>query len=801
MPRVKTSTSQKRRYKNALSPFSPIFTLWKTIWTSISKYLSHKPAIGYVIITLSLMMGVFFMEKGSDIFQASILKETIVFDGTAMPFKQIPDWYAVGGKNTKLFSEYAPSELLPAPQYDLSVLQSSSENRATVNAKITYSIVYMGNYKMDHIESGGSHPGVDIKLPEGTPLYAVANGVVVKAEEKTTGFGNNIVLRHDNVPSYGTLYSGYAHLSDLKVSVGQVVKKGDHIGNSGNTGSSTAPHLHFQIDRDSAPWHPWWPFSTEDAKNAGVSFWEGTNIGLGQSEALKKTIHPMAFVQNHLSYTSSEKPASGQTEASSIDMSISEKEVQQGGSFSLSLRILDANGNLLTKENGNIELSSTDHDIVLPTLRLQNGAANITLTSKNVGRVYVDAKYKTLQKRVSVKVVASSAINTPSPSEKSDKVSVQDGDFAAFEISGASQGVVGKTILLDIRAIDTNGNRTKNVPTKGGFPVETENGTVSKTLLTYKDFQNGLTTLEFVPSERGKASVSIGSAKWEAFVGIGVSQNMAEIAAFSIEGDSYVKGVPNDFFVIAIDANGEQTAQSPFGTITVELSSGQGEVTTQKLSEKDFKNGRAKIVIIPESERISIRAKGGVIVGEKKFSLDRSKVFHDVSLSDPHARAIGYLKESGVINGYADGTFQPKKTVSRAETLKMIFLAFGVEEKQSSKSIFSDIKSEEWYTPFVLSASAIGLVNGYFDGTFRPAQTIVRGEYFKVLLKTIEAPVSAEVDTPPFVDISESDWEAPYAKYAKNEALLDFGTKFYPTQNITREEVAESIYRIIKEQE
>lgn len=92
-----------------------------------------------------------------------------------------------------------------------------------------------------------------------------------------------IIIRHDNVPYEGktqTLYSSYLHLSSIDIAEGTKVKKGQMIGKVGSTGISTAPHLHFQIDRDDAPFHPYWPFTMEDARNAGLSFFDAISAGL-----------------------------------------------------------------------------------------------------------------------------------------------------------------------------------------------------------------------------------------------------------------------------------------------------------------------------------------------------------------------------------------------------------------------------------------------------------------------------------------------------------------------------------------
>jgi len=98
----------------------------------------------------------------------------------------------------------------------------------------------------------GSHPGVDIALPVGTPVKAVAAGAVVFCEWRV-GWGNLVVIEH-NIPHLGTVYSCYGHLSSITAAKGPV-KKGAVIGYSGSSGAPY-PHLHFQIDRNSFPYYP-----------------------------------------------------------------------------------------------------------------------------------------------------------------------------------------------------------------------------------------------------------------------------------------------------------------------------------------------------------------------------------------------------------------------------------------------------------------------------------------------------------------------------------------------------------------
>ena len=87
------------------------------------------------------------------------------------------------------------------------------------------------------------HFGVDLVAPKGTPVKATADGII--EEVKTgEGYGKLIRIRHDE--EYTTLYS---QLDEFKVEVGQKVKKGDVIALSGNSGRSTAPHLHYEVIR------------------------------------------------------------------------------------------------------------------------------------------------------------------------------------------------------------------------------------------------------------------------------------------------------------------------------------------------------------------------------------------------------------------------------------------------------------------------------------------------------------------------------------------------------------------------
>ncbi|WP_300570907.1 M23 family metallopeptidase [Flavobacterium sp.] len=89
------------------------------------------------------------------------------------------------------------------------------------------------------------HKGMDFTAPTGTPVYATGDGIVERADNTASGFGNHIVIRHGY--GYETLY---AHLSRYNKRAGQHVNRGDVIGFVGSTGRSEAPHCHYEVHKN-----------------------------------------------------------------------------------------------------------------------------------------------------------------------------------------------------------------------------------------------------------------------------------------------------------------------------------------------------------------------------------------------------------------------------------------------------------------------------------------------------------------------------------------------------------------------
>jgi murein DD-endopeptidase MepM/ murein hydrolase activator NlpD len=107
-------------------------------------------------------------------------------------------------------------------------------------------------YRIDPVyKTTKFHAGLDFAAPQGSPVYATADGVVTVAGNLGNGFGNHVVINHGF--SYETLYG---HMVRVKARVGQKVRRGEVIGWVGSTGKSTGPHLHYEVHKNGVDMNP-----------------------------------------------------------------------------------------------------------------------------------------------------------------------------------------------------------------------------------------------------------------------------------------------------------------------------------------------------------------------------------------------------------------------------------------------------------------------------------------------------------------------------------------------------------------
>ena len=100
-------------------------------------------------------------------------------------------------------------------------------------------------------KNGTKSDGINIALPEGTPIKAAENGVVAYAGNELKGYGNLVLIRHDN-----GFVSAYANNGDIKVKKGDAIRRGQVIATSGQSGNVTSPQLHFELRKGATPVDP-----------------------------------------------------------------------------------------------------------------------------------------------------------------------------------------------------------------------------------------------------------------------------------------------------------------------------------------------------------------------------------------------------------------------------------------------------------------------------------------------------------------------------------------------------------------
>lgn len=157
----------------------------------------------------------------------------------------------------------------------------------------------------------------------------------------------------------------------------------------------------------------------------------------------------------------------------------------------------------------------------------------------------------------------------------------------------------------------------------------------------------------------------------------------------------------------------------------------------------------------------------------EKMAADQtySNTFSDVAKSHWAANYIGYMQQFGIITGYADGSFRPDASVTRAE---FAAIASRFERLTEGTKSFSDVPSSHWAAKYINFAATRGWVNGYADGTFQPNNSITRAEVAAVTCRLLERNADQSYirshlsELRAFTDVSESHWAYWYTMEAAN---------------------------------
>ncbi len=163
----------------------------------------------------------------------------------------------------------------------------------------------------------------------------------------------------------------------------------------------------------------------------------------------------------------------------------------------------------------------------------------------------------------------------------------------------------------------------------------------------------------------------------------------------------------------------------------------------------------------------------------------------DLRENNAYYEGITAMTEVGAVSGYEDGSFHPTQDVTRAEAIKMILTATGVDLEENIEGLaFPDTDEEAWYKPYLDTAAAKGIITGAEDGYFYPKNTVNRAEALKMLM--LSANKESALPNGP-----DDTWYSAYLQYAIDHALLapDANGNYTPAAPMSRGELCELLYR------
>ena len=173
------------------------------------------------------------------------------------------------------------------------------------------------------------------------------------------------------------------------------------------------------------------------------------------------------------------------------------------------------------------------------------------------------------------------------------------------------------------------------------------------------------------------------------------------------------------------------------------------------------------------------------------FSVQTSEaqeIFPDIQDS-PYKTSIEFLYNRGIVQGYPDGTFGPDLEINRAEIMKIILEASFEADIGHKLNCFPDVRGD-WFAKYVCLAKEEGIIEGYPDGYFRPAQKVNMAEAMKMGIESF----------PVIVQETGDPWYKKYVEFAHNNNIFSkYGVM--PQKNMTRGEMAYLIHQLMLDKE
>jgi len=181
---------------------------------------------------------------------------------------------------------------------------------------------------------------------------------------------------------------------------------------------------------------------------------------------------------------------------------------------------------------------------------------------------------------------------------------------------------------------------------------------------------------------------------------------------------------------------------------------------------------------------------------------DAALIFEDIGKKDWFYKndAVNYVFSKGIFKGVSDTLFAPDLPMTRGMLVTVLGRMRGIDENYGKENTFTDVNARQYYAPYVSWAAETGLVNGFEDGSFRPDDPVTREQMSKII--ALFCALDTDVTADPFADEAQiGKWARPYVHACRAAELLqgrvtEKGTVFDPTAGATRAEIATIIYRM-----
>ena len=276
----------------------------------------------------------------------------------------------------------------------------------------------------------------------------------------------------------------------------------------------------------------------------------------------------------------------------------------------------------------------------------------------------------------------------------------------------------------------------------------------------------------------------------------------------SLECMNTVVELNGTFSIELLGTNGSRSKYCRFTEYSYEVLSGEAEMVGMNEYMLYFDGTLQGTILLTVSEPTEYTAEfeiGNEYDGsevppagyeDEVLTAYNSNPFPDTDLSTLEGTAAAELYRRAVVGGYPDGEFKGDKEVNRAEAAKFLLYArYGTVEELTNDGRFPDVLDGQWYVKFVVKAADLGIISGYPDNSFGPERTVNTAEFLKMLTLTFGLDEDQEYS---YTDVSESEWFAKYAGVAETYELFpERTTELYPSQNLTRGEVAVAIYQFL----